>query len=167
MMETSNPVVNYGSCKWFNSTKGFGFITPDDGTSDVFVHQSSIQADGFRSLAEGERVEYTVEMDKRSGRVKANMVTGPDGVNVKGAPKKTKLNRGGFPHEGPNDTSNRRFSHARNQEYPTQQQHYYTDPNYPTMVPYAVQMGYPQHQQQFSMSGPYAQTGRCPCYFCI
>lgn len=87
---TESDVIHHGSCKWFNSTKGFGFITPDDGSADVFVHQTSIQADGFRSLAEGERVEYTIEVDKRTGRVKAKTVTGPAGVNVKGAPRKPK-----------------------------------------------------------------------------
>lgn len=48
-----------GTVKWFNSEKGFGFIVPDDGTADVFVHHSAIQADGFRSLDENQRVEYT------------------------------------------------------------------------------------------------------------
>jgi cold shock protein len=48
-----------GTVKWFNSDKGYGFIAPDDGTPDVFVHHSTIQADGFRSLEENQRVEYT------------------------------------------------------------------------------------------------------------
>jgi CspA family cold shock protein len=48
------------SVKWFNDQKGFGFITPEDGADDVFVHQSAIQAEGFRSLSEGDRVEFEV-----------------------------------------------------------------------------------------------------------
>ena len=47
-----------GTVKWFNDQKGFGFITPEDGSKDCFVHHSAIQADGFRSLAEGARVEF-------------------------------------------------------------------------------------------------------------
>jgi len=48
-----------GSVKWFNADKGYGFIAPDDGTADVFVHHSAIKADGYRSLAENQRVEFT------------------------------------------------------------------------------------------------------------
>ena len=47
-----------GTVKWFNDQKGFGFITPEDGSKDCFVHHSAIQADGFRSLAEGAAVEF-------------------------------------------------------------------------------------------------------------
>ncbi|KAI2489790.1 ribonuclease B OB domain containing protein [Fragilaria crotonensis] len=74
-----------GTVKWFNTIKGFGFLIPDDGTEDIFVHQTAIQADGFRSLADGEVVEFLVETDQ-NGRKKAARVTGPDGKNVQGAP---------------------------------------------------------------------------------
>ena len=48
-----------GTVKWFNADKGYGFIAPDDGSSDVFVHHSVIQADGYRSLQDNQRVEFT------------------------------------------------------------------------------------------------------------
>ena len=49
-----------GTVKWFNDTKGFGFITPEDGSKDCFVHHSAIQGSGFRGLTEGDRVEFDV-----------------------------------------------------------------------------------------------------------
>jgi CspA family cold shock protein len=49
-----------GTVKWFNDQKGFGFITPDGGGKDCFVHHSAIQSEGFRTLAEGDRVEFEV-----------------------------------------------------------------------------------------------------------
>ena len=62
-----------GTVKWFNDSKGFGFITREAGGKDVFVHHSAIVANGFRSLAEGDRVEFTVEQGPK----------GPAAVNVK------------------------------------------------------------------------------------
>lgn len=77
--------VQKGVVKWFDTMKGFGFIAPDDGSGDVFVHQTAIQMEGFRSLADGEAVEYRVELDT-NGRKKAVDVTGPNGAEVQGAP---------------------------------------------------------------------------------
>jgi len=75
-----------GVVKWFSTEKGFGFIIPDDGSPDVFVHQTAIKADGFRSLADGENVEFDTEIDPNTGKTKASIVTGPGGSNVQGQP---------------------------------------------------------------------------------
>jgi len=53
--------MSTGTVKWFNESKGFGFITPEEGGADVFVHFSAIQGDGFRTLAEGQRVSFQIE----------------------------------------------------------------------------------------------------------
>ena len=64
-----------GTVKWFNDEKGFGFISADDGSQDVFVHQSEIQGEGFRTLAEGAKVEYELEQgDKGPRAVKVSKV---------------------------------------------------------------------------------------------
>jgi len=76
-----------GVCKWFDVAKGFGFISRADTDTDVFVHQSDIYAPGFRSLSEGEELEFKVEKDPKSGKLKAVDVTGPDGGYVQGAPR--------------------------------------------------------------------------------
>jgi len=83
--------LSKGVCKKFDSSKGFGFITVDDGSGDVFVHYSEIQAQGFKSLAEGESVEFQI-VTQDDGRRKAVHVTGPNGVNVQGQ----KRQMGGF-----------------------------------------------------------------------
>jgi len=57
--EVSN-AMQYGTVKWFNDAKGFGFIAPEDGSADVFVHYSAISSNGFKSLQEGQRVSYEV-----------------------------------------------------------------------------------------------------------
>lgn len=60
--------MNTGTVKWFNEAKGFGFISNDDGSGDVFVHFSSIVSDGFKSLTEGQKVSYDVEPDPKDSR---------------------------------------------------------------------------------------------------
>jgi cold shock protein len=57
-----------GTVKWFNDTKGFGFITPEGGSKDCFVHHSAIQGNGFKSLAEGESVEFEIVQDAKGPR---------------------------------------------------------------------------------------------------
>jgi CspA family cold shock protein len=54
-----------GTVKWFNDTKGFGFITPEDGSKDCFVHHSAIQGSGFKSLSEGDRVEFDLVQEAK------------------------------------------------------------------------------------------------------
>lgn len=54
-----------GTVKWFNDQKGFGFIVPDDGSNDLFVHHSNIDMDGFRTLAEGQKVNFEVRDGKK------------------------------------------------------------------------------------------------------
>jgi CspA family cold shock protein len=61
-----------GTVKWFNDDKGFGFITPEDGSKDLFVHHSAIVGEGFRSLAEGAKVSYEAEQGPK----------GPNATNV-------------------------------------------------------------------------------------
>ncbi len=62
-----------GKVKWFNDAKGFGFITPEEGEKDCFVHFSAIQGDGFKSLAEGDRVEFDI-VDGQKGPAAQNVI---------------------------------------------------------------------------------------------
>ena len=64
-----------GTVKWFNDAKGFGFITPDSGDKDFFVHHTAIKMDGFRSLAEGDKVEFDV-IDGAKGPAAENVTKG-------------------------------------------------------------------------------------------
>ncbi len=61
-----------GTVKWFNSQKGFGFIQPDDGGNDVFVHVSAVEKAGLRQLDDGQKVTFEVVADKRTGRSSAD-----------------------------------------------------------------------------------------------
>ena len=61
-----------GTVKWFNNSKGYGFLTPEDGSQDVFVHHSSIQGEGYKSLDEGQTVEFEVQQGQK----------GPEAINV-------------------------------------------------------------------------------------
>lgn len=65
-------LVNTGIVKWFDATKGFGFIAPEDGSKDVFVHHSAIKGDGYKSLDEGQRVQYDIQ-DGPKGPAAANV----------------------------------------------------------------------------------------------
>lgn len=64
--------MNSGTVKFFNTTKGFGFIAPDDGATDVFVHISAVERAGLRSLVEGQKVSFDVVQDRKSGRSSAD-----------------------------------------------------------------------------------------------
>ena len=88
-----------GTVKWFDAKKGFGFLIPDDGSPDVFVHHSSIHANGFRSLGDGESVEFEV-ITEPNGKSKAIHVTGPEGGYVQGAPRRVYDDYGGGGYGG-------------------------------------------------------------------
>ncbi|RYR79108.1 hypothetical protein Ahy_A01g003973 isoform C [Arachis hypogaea] len=77
-----------GVVMWFNNTKGFGFIKPDDGGEDLFVHQSSIRSDGYRTLHEGDRVQFSIATGDNH-KTKAVDVTAPDGNPLHSRPKES------------------------------------------------------------------------------
>ena len=76
-LQIMDTTMSIGTVKWFNVQKGFGFIQPDDGGKDVFVHISAVERAGMRNLIEGQKISYDVENDRRSGKESA--------ANLKGA----------------------------------------------------------------------------------
>ena len=63
--------MNTGVVKWYNSQKGYGFIQPDDGGKDVFVHVSALERAGLRGLVEGQKVSFEIQTDRRTGKTSA------------------------------------------------------------------------------------------------
>ncbi len=63
--------MSTGTLKWFNGQKGFGFIQPDDGGNDVFVHISAVERAGLAGLHEGQKIQYELERDRKSGKMSA------------------------------------------------------------------------------------------------
>lgn len=66
--------MSEGTVKWFNATKGYGFIQPGDGGTDVFVHVSAVERAGIRELREGQKVSYELVQDRRSGKMSADQL---------------------------------------------------------------------------------------------
>ncbi|RUT95916.1 cold-shock protein [Mesorhizobium sp. USDA-HM6] len=66
--------MSTGTVKWFNATKGFGFIQPDDGSADVFVHISAVERAGMRDIVEGQKLGYEMVRDKKSGKMSADQL---------------------------------------------------------------------------------------------
>jgi cold shock protein len=66
--------MQVGTVKWFNGQKGFGFIQPDEGGNDVFVHISAVERAGLSSLNEGQKIGFELERDKRSGKMSAGQL---------------------------------------------------------------------------------------------
>jgi CspA family cold shock protein len=64
-------IMTTGTVKWFNSTKGFGFIQPDNGGADVFVHISAVERAGMREIVEGQKLDFELERDSKSGKMSA------------------------------------------------------------------------------------------------
>jgi CspA family cold shock protein len=67
-------VMTTGTVKWFNSTKGFGFIQPDNGGADVFVHISAVERAGMSSIVEGQKLGFELERDNKSGKMSAGQL---------------------------------------------------------------------------------------------
>jgi len=84
--------MSTGTVKWFNTAKGFGFIQPDDGGSDVFVHISAVEQAGLHALNEGDQVQFELEQDRRSGKLSAGALV----VTGQGAAPARRSGGGGF-----------------------------------------------------------------------
>ena len=67
--------MSKGTVKWFNATKGYGFIQPDDGSKDVFVHATALERAGLRSLREGQKVTFDTQTDPRSGKIAVGKIS--------------------------------------------------------------------------------------------
>ena len=101
--------MSSGTVKWFNTSKGFGFIQPDDGGADVFVHVSAVERAGLYGLNEGQRVNFEMEQDRRSGKTSAGALQVLDDGQAPPAraprsdrgPERSSAPRGPTPSEGP------------------------------------------------------------------
>jgi len=121
-----------GTCKWFNSVMGYGFLKSDKGNDEYFVHQSAIKSEGFRNLAQGEEVEFSIEIEPDTKKQKAIDVTGPGGADVKGEDLRTSSRQSGgggrngqFPRNNFNGANRQNFGgggdrgfERRTNEYP-------------------------------------------------
>ncbi|MGV1846339.1 MULTISPECIES: cold-shock protein [Rhizobium] len=74
MLQWKGFVMTTGTVKWFNSTKGFGFIQPDNGGADVFVHISAVERAGMREIVEGQKLSFELERDNKSGKMSAGQL---------------------------------------------------------------------------------------------
>ena len=75
MSERDETKMQTGTVKWFNGQKGFGFIQPDNGGNDVFVHISAVERAGLGSLTEGQKIGFELERDKKSGKMAAGQLS--------------------------------------------------------------------------------------------
>ncbi len=78
MNSEENIKMATGTVKWFNSTKGFGFIQPDNGGADAFVHISAVERAGMRDLREGQKISYELVADRKSGKMSADNLKAAD-----------------------------------------------------------------------------------------